>query len=144
METYDAIDRLIAAATGAKATRIRLREAVEKVAALILDKCKEAGLRDLPRGWSIRIITSNIGGEARYLALEGDDEGAEVVIGRACNGGYLDGDFSAPMPMQTDDGLREFASQISDGLLDQISEQIERQTSSDVLKVGKCLSHLKP
>lgn len=101
----------------------KLHEAAKTVALLIE---QEAPVNvTLPRGYRVVRRRSNIGSE-KYLVV-GDldkpyDDGLTYIDG---TGGYLHGDFSCPIPNQTRAGSLQFAADVADGLLDEISAFLE-------------------
>lgn len=123
MKVIDAIKRLERAGAENSVATQKLKEAAKAVADLII---KEVGERhELPRDYRIISKRSTLGG-ALFLVHRGEYE-FEFING--C-GKYLHGDFNSYVPAQTRSACLKFAADIADGLLDEISEQLEREAEA--------------
>lgn len=127
-EIINAVKRLERAGSENSRATKKLHDAVRIVADLICDRAP-VGV-DLPRGYRVVRIRSNVG-SANFLEVDGgEDEFGEptsdLVDG---DGGYLHGDFHCPLPAQTRETSLQFAADVADGLLDEISEMLEQRAT---------------
>jgi len=82
---------------------------------------------ELPRGYYVREVCSNIG-SCLFLCRETED-GRDYIDGI---GRYLHGDFHCWIPGQNRAVVMQFAEDVADGLLDEIAQWLEnRATRAD-------------
>lgn len=119
-DLMNSLSRLERAGSNSSRCTEKLHEAASAVAGnicKIIANAKAVGV-DLPRHYRVIKVKSNVG-SARYLVLENGD------------GSYLYCDFHAWIPEQTRDGSLQFAKDISEGLLTEIAEFLEKRASEE-------------
>ncbi len=104
----------------------RMHKATAWVASWIEDHVP-AGL-ELPRGYRLRMVRSNLG-LAKFLTLpfvmQTKFQPVDCEYWIDGIGGYLHGDLYCGIPGQTREGSLQFAKDISEGLVEEISQFLE-------------------
>jgi hypothetical protein len=104
----------------------RMQKATAWVANWIEDHVP-AGL-ELPRGYRLRMVRSHLGW-AKFLTLpfvmQTQSEPIDCEYWIDGVGGYLHGDVSCGIPGQTREGSLQFAKDIDEGLVEEISQFLE-------------------
>jgi len=122
MKIIDAVKRLErAGAENSKMTK-KLKDSAKTVAEEITSSVGEAKI--LPRGYRVVERVTNLSTEL-FLVHEGE-YGDEYIDGM---GQYLHGDFNCWIPEQTREACFRFANDIATGLLGEIAELLEKETS---------------
>lgn len=90
---------------------------------------------ELPRGYEVRIVHSNIGSE-RFLTLANLDHDVSEQWGRLYINGigdYLHGDLSCLIPPMTREGSLRFANDIATGLLADMAAWLEQRNGGTTM-----------
>lgn len=103
----------------------KLFEAARNVADLITETVPSGS--DLPRGYYVKKIRTNVG-SCKFLCKEIDD-GYGYPVTRYIDGmgDYLHGDIHCWIPPQDRDTVLQFAKDIAEGLLDEIAAWLENK-----------------
>ena len=130
-EIIDSLKRLERAGSEHSRATEKLHEAVRVVARLVEEIVPDG--MELPRGYQVRAVSSNVGTETfltrwGYAGEDYDEPGDAYVDG---TGGYLHGDFSCPIPAQSRGVSLAFAHDVATGWLTELAEWLEKRAAED-------------
>lgn len=132
-ELLAAVKRLEKAGEENSQATARVHKASAWVAKWIEDHVP-AGV-ELPRGYRLRMVRSNMG-LAKFLTLpfvmQTQFEPVDCEYWIDGVGGYLHGDYYCGIPGQTREGSLQFAKDVGDGLVDEISQFLEDRAKQSV------------
>jgi hypothetical protein len=136
----NAVKRLERAGSENSRTTQKLFGAARQVAELIEDMVP-AG-EELPRGYYVKKVQSNIGYGLFLCYDELVENNLEITRYIDGIGGYLHGDFHCWIPGQDRDTVLQFAKDVATGFLDEIAEWLEKraeenQKATEVLENAK-------
>ncbi len=136
-ELLAAVKRLEKAGKEDSQATARVHKASAWVARWIEDHVP-AGV-ELPRGYRLRLVRSNMG-LVKFLTLpfvmqtKFEPVNCEYWIDGV--GGYLDGDYYWGIPGQTREGSLQFAKDVGEGLVQEISQFLEDRAKQSVQAAG--------
>lgn len=127
-DVINAVKRLERAGSENSRATKKLHDAASEVAYLIKHQVPVGA--DLPRGYNVVEVNSNVG-ICRFLLLPNgcDEYGEPQSLWIDGTGNYLHGDFRCEIPDQTREGSLQFAKDIADGLLNEIAAWLESRVN---------------
>ena len=142
-EILNALNRLQRAGSEASRCTAKLHEAAAAVAEEICESVSKADAigKMLPRKYIVHRQRSNIGSTLFLYWIERETKDECDYEGRShcINGesGYLHGDFKSEMTPKPRAGSLQFAKDVSEGLLDEIAEFLEKRAAENELAAQK-------
>ena len=133
-KVVNALKRLERAGSEHSRATEKLHAAVRVTAAEVIRIVPEGV--ELPRGYRVRSIQSNVGNDY-FLTYRSRDngtwEGADETFDAYVDGcgGYLHGDFHCPIPPQTRTKSLTFAKDVATGWLDELAAWLEARAAED-------------
>lgn len=126
----DSVKRLERAGSANSKATDKLREAASNLAEWIADRVPTSV--ELPRGYMVSRLRSGVGSRL-FLETPGKPGEYGTSYSEYLNGfgGCLHGDFTCPTPKPSREAVLQFAKDVSEGLLDEITEWLEKRAKED-------------